>query len=206
MGSGAADRLVARIRLVNRRIEASALEVLALAAEEFGDGRIEITGCAHLVVYGIAETHAATFGDRVHGAGLTQTGLTQTGLVQAGLVQAGLTLDGTDSGDGSGESVSPLSALVEPVVGPVVGWFEQTDGRILLGSVTERNRLTALQARYAAAIGMPVHFTVASEILIPDLTEGVAETVVRVLAPQGFIFDASSPWAQASGSPESSAD
>lgn len=172
------DRLVARVRLADRRIEAEALELLALAVEEFGDGRIEIAAHAHLLVYGIADVHAESFGDRLRAAGLSTTGSDT---------------EVADSGDGT----SPLAALAEPAEGPAVGWFGQADGRVLLGAVTEHRRLTVLQARYAAAIGTPVHFTAASEILIPDLTEGVAETVVRVLAPQGFIFDASSPWARA---------
>ncbi|GAA4749419.1 hypothetical protein GCM10023217_19650 [Gordonia alkaliphila] len=79
---------------------------------------------------------------------------------------------------------------------PRVGWFDQDDGRVLLGAVTADGRLTARQAEFAAAIGAPLIVTVDRELLIADLTEGVAETVVRVLAPQGFSFDANSPWAR----------
>lgn len=77
---------------------------------------------------------------------------------------------------------------------PRVGWFAQTDGRVMLGAVVPFGRLTAEQARYAAAIGTPITVTPEREILIGDLDESVADTVVRVLAPLGFVFDARSPW------------
>ncbi|MFT3662394.1 MAG: precorrin-3B synthase [Gordonia sp. (in: high G+C Gram-positive bacteria)] len=82
----------------------------------------------------------------------------------------------------------------DPVPGPRVGWFDQSDGRILLGAVTPFGRLSARQAQFAAAIGAPLIVTPDRELLITDLTEGVAETVVKVLAPMGFVFDAHSPW------------
>lgn len=78
---------------------------------------------------------------------------------------------------------------------PVVGWFAQDDGRVLLGAVVELGRLPARLAEFLAAIGAPILITPNREILIADLSEGVAETVVRVLAPMGLIFDAASPWA-----------
>lgn len=92
----------------------------------------------------------------------------------------------------------------EPATGPRVGWFEQDDGRVLLGTVTPFGRLSARQAQFAAAIGSPLIVTPDRELLITDLAEGVAETVVRVLAPMGFVFDATSPWTRVSactGSP-----
>lgn len=79
---------------------------------------------------------------------------------------------------------------------PRVGWFDQDDGRVLLGAVTANGRMTARQAQFAAAIEAPLIVTADRELLIADLTEGVAETVVRVLAPLGFSFDANSPWAR----------
>lgn len=86
----------------------------------------------------------------------------------------------------------------EAAEGPRVGWFEQTDGNVLLGAVVELGRLPARLAEFIAAVGAPVLITPDREILICDLGEGVAETVVRVLAPMGLIFDASSPWTQVS--------
>ncbi len=87
---------------------------------------------------------------------------------------------------------------------PRVGWFAQDDGRVLLGAVAPFGRFTAQQARFAAAVGAPLIVTAEKELLITDLTEDVAETVVRVLAPLGFVFDANSPWTRVSactGSP-----
>ena len=79
-----------------------------------------------------------------------------------------------------------------------MGWFDQDDGRVLLGAVVELGRLPARLAEFIAAVEAPVVFTPDREILVCDLGEGVAETVVRVLAPMGLIFDAASPWAQIS--------
>lgn len=91
----------------------------------------------------------------------------------------------------------------EPHV-PLVGWFEQADGHVLLGAVVESARLPARLAEFIAAVEAPVIITPHREILVCDLGEGVAETVVRVLAPMGLIFDATDPWTRLSscvGSP-----
>lgn len=93
---------------------------------------------------------------------------------------------------GSGDDDVP-----DPVE-PIVGWFDQDDGSVLLGSVVELGRLPARLAEFIAAVEPPVVFTPDREILICDLGEGVAEAVVRVLAPMGLIFDANSPWARLS--------
>lgn len=82
--------------------------------------------------------------------------------------------------------------------GPLVGWFTQDDGRTLLGAVVELARIPARLAEFLAAIGAPIVITPDREILICDLDEAVADTVVRVLAPMGLIFDAASPWASVS--------
>ncbi|MGB6040710.1 MAG: precorrin-3B synthase [Gordonia sp. (in: high G+C Gram-positive bacteria)] len=103
----------------------------------------------------------------------------------AGMVERAKTLGRADLADHT-ERV----ARTQPTVLPTIGWFTQADGRVLLGAVTESGRLSPRQAQFAAAIGVPVLFTHDREIVIADLTEGVAETVVRVLAPMGFIFDA----------------
>lgn len=81
---------------------------------------------------------------------------------------------------------------------PIVGWFDTDNGDVLLGAVVELGRLPARTAEFLAAVGAPIIITPDREILLADLGEGVAETVVRVLAPMGLIFDASSPWAQLS--------
>ncbi|WAC55441.1 precorrin-3B synthase [Gordonia sp. SL306] len=99
-----------------------------------------------------------------------------------------------------------VRARLAPAVGgpdpgpadPIVGWFDQDDGRVLLGAVVELGRLPARLAEFVAAVQAPIVVTPDREILICDLDEGVAETVVRVLAPMGLIFDAGSPWATVS--------
>ncbi|WLP90859.1 precorrin-3B synthase [Gordonia sp. NB41Y] len=95
-------------------------------------------------------------------------------------------------------------SLPDAPTSPIVGWFTQDDERVLLGAVVELGRLPARLGEFLAAVEAPIVITPDREILLCDLTEGVAETVVRVLAPMGLIFDASSPWAQVSccaGSP-----
>ncbi|NDZ96848.1 precorrin-3B synthase [Streptomyces sp. SID6673] len=91
----------------------------------------------------------------------------------------------------------PQTADPQPA-DPIVGWFDQDDGRVLLGAVVELGRLPARLAQFVAAVQAPIVVTPDREILICDLDEGVAETVVRVLAPMGLIFDAASPWAAVS--------
>ncbi|MFC3244701.1 precorrin-3B synthase [Gordonia humi] len=288
----AADGELARIRVPGGVIDAAALEALALAADEYGDGAIEITVRGNLQVRGISDV--AGFGAAVTAAGLAGDadhdrvrniatspltgrigGLADLRPV-ADELGAHLTAQSWSSGlsgrfwfgldDGRGDvlahrtdvtgvAVDADSAVVvvdgRAVGGPMpladlpatmahaastfhdladgawrigdlpaarlaelherletvdrripdavhpdprVGWFEQSDGRVVLGAVVPFGRLTAEQARYAAAVGRPVTVTAEREILIGDLDEAVAETVVRVLAPLGFVFDARSPW------------
>ncbi|GAC70269.1 precorrin-3B synthase [Gordonia soli NBRC 108243] len=93
-------------------------------------------------------------------------------------------------------STTELTPLPDP--SPLVGWFEQDEGQILLGAVVELARIPARLAEFLAAIDTPIIITPHREILICDLAEGVADTVVRVLAPMGLILDANSPWAAVS--------
>ncbi|WP_238419440.1 nitrite/sulfite reductase [Gordonia sp. 'Campus'] len=110
----------------------------------------------------------------------------------------------TLAGAGLDPVVGSSDLLVDPSAGeptpadPIVGWFDQDDGAVLLGAVVELGRLPARLAEFIAAVQAPVIFTPDREILMCDLDEGVAETVVRVLAPMGLIFDAASPWARLS--------
>lgn len=309
----AADGQLARLRLSGGRISAAQLEALAQAAEDLGDGHLELTGRANVQVRGIDPDDVAAFADRVVAAGLAAghthdrvrniavspfagrlTGGAQMWAVadrlgelllespraqelsgrfwfglddgsgdvlartpdlaghwigdgRAGLRIGGTGADSTVAIDDLAEvllslahrflelrtdqwRIGELSAgrralldehasglvlpiepssrgQIEPVAAPVsprVGWFGQHDGRVLLGAVVPFGRLSAQQAQFAAAIGAPLIVTPDRELLIADLSESVAETVVRVLAPRGFVFDASSPWTRASactGSP-----
>lgn len=99
---------------------------------------------------------------------------------------------------GSAELRADPTVVTPDATGGIVGWFEQGDGGVLLGGVVELGRIPSRLAEFLAAIGAPMVITPDREILICDLTEGVAETVVRVLAPMGLIFDAASAWVQVS--------
>ncbi|WP_420039847.1 precorrin-3B synthase [Gordonia sp. MP11Mi] len=290
----ALDGELARIRVPGGIIDAAALESMAAAADEFGDGGIEITVRGNLQVRGIPVDRVTEFAAAVTAAGLASSSAHDrvrnvtmsplTGRVggttdlrpvaralHAAIVDrpwsAGLSgrfWFGLDDGRGDilahgadvtgvalddersvvvvggrpvGEPV-PHAHLAEAMINtagafveiadgawrvtdldgdradalytrlgiadavipqprhpdPRVGWFTQTDGRVLVGAVVPFGRLTAEQARYAAAIGTTVTVTPEREIIIGDLDEAVADTVVRVLAPLGFVFDARSPW------------
>lgn len=93
---------------------------------------------------------------------------------------------------------TPPHELVEPSGEPLVGWLDQDDGLVTLGSVVPHGRLSARIAEFLAAIERDIYLTPRKEILVCDLSEGMADTVLRVLAPMGLNFDASSPWARVS--------
>lgn len=106
--------------------------------------------------------------------------------------------------DGATHPAQGEPTPVVPHDGPIVGWFDQDDGGVLLGAVVELARIPARTAEFLAAIDHPIVITPDREVLVCDLSDGVAETVVRVLAPMGVIYDAASPWARVSacaGSP-----
>ncbi|GAB11884.1 precorrin-3B synthase [Gordonia araii NBRC 100433] len=77
---------------------------------------------------------------------------------------------------------------------PLVGWLPQDDGAVMLGALAPAGRLPARTAAFLAAVDAPIIVTPQREILLADLTEAVADTVLRVLAPMGLVFDANSPW------------
>lgn len=81
---------------------------------------------------------------------------------------------------------------------PPVGWIAQEDGRVALGAVVPLGVLTARQAQFVAAVATPVVITPWRSLVICDLEEGVADTVLRVLAPLGLVFDDNSRWLQVS--------
>lgn len=300
------------MRLSGGRIAAEQLEILALAAEELGDGAIEFTIRGNLQVRGIADDDVDDFAERLVQAGLVGSAAhdkirniavspfagriahgesatdalwraadelgqllaasseahrlsgrfwfgfddgsgdiaarTPDLLGRANGEHVALVVDGREAGDVPVEQLAPVMHAVavhflalrsdewrirdlpdvardelhrgarqltaspaEPSapaaaddVAPRVGWFTQDDGRVLLGAVLPFGRLTSRQAQFAAAIGAPLLVTPDRELLIADLDEAVAETVVRVLAPLGFSFDSNSPWTRMSactGSP-----
>jgi precorrin-3B synthase len=100
----------------------------------------------------------------------------------AAAVLAGLT-PGTEPG-----------TVWEPVLRPPVGWFEQDDGLVALGAAVPLGVLQSRVAEFLAAPAKPLVITPWRSVLMCDLTEGEADTVLRVLAPLGLVFDENSPW------------
>lgn len=87
---------------------------------------------------------------------------------------------------------------------PPIGWLPQIDGRVSLGGALALGTLDARLAEFLAAVDKPLVVTPWRSLVVCDLDEDSAETVVRVLAPMGLIFDENSPWIDASactGSP-----
>lgn len=81
---------------------------------------------------------------------------------------------------------------------PPVGWIAQTrdpvPDRVALGAAVPLGVLPARTAEFLAAIESPIVVTPWRSILVCDLTEEVADTSLRVLAPLGLVFDENSPW------------
>jgi precorrin-3B synthase len=104
-----------------------------------------------------------------------------------------------------GRSPTAAAGATWPVrTRPPVGWIEQDDGRVALGAAVPLGVLDAEVARYLAAVDAPMAVTPWRSVLLFDLEEGVADVALRVLAPQGLIFDENSPWLSVSsctGSP-----
>ncbi|WP_028463188.1 precorrin-3B synthase [Nocardia sp. 348MFTsu5.1] len=83
----------------------------------------------------------------------------------------------------------------QPGAEPRVGWLAQDDENLVaLGSVVPHGRIPARVGEFLAAIERDIYLTPRKEILIVDLSEGMADTVLRVMAPMGLIFDENSPW------------
>jgi len=92
-----------------------------------------------------------------------------------------------------------LAATAEPLEFTVphdipIGWRDQHDGLVSLGAGIPLGSLPARTAEFLAAVDRPIVLTPWRSLVLTDLDEGVAEQVVRVLAPMGLIFDAASPW------------
>ncbi|GAY15196.1 precorrin-3B synthase [Mycobacterium sp. shizuoka-1] len=95
-------------------------------------------------------------------------------------------------------------ASYPPLLRPPVGWIDQDDGAVALGAAVPLGVLTARQAEFVAAIDAPVVITPWRSLLVCDLSEPVADTSLRVLAPMGLVFDENSAWLDVSacvGSP-----
>ncbi len=69
----ARDGLLARVRLIGGRLSAPQLLALAEAAEQFGNGRIDVTHRANLQVRGLSATTAPAFAEAMVATGLATT-------------------------------------------------------------------------------------------------------------------------------------
>ncbi len=87
-----------------------------------------------------------------------------------------------------------------PVQTPPVGWIDTRDGFVTLLAVVPHGVIPARLAEFLGAIERPSTISADRVIGLHGLTESMAEQVVRVLAPMGMVFDATSPWAGGSGS------
>ena len=77
---------------------------------------------------------------------------------------------------------------------PSVGWVDTADGMVSLLAVVAHGVIPARLAEFLGAIERPSTVSADQVIGLHELTEQMAEQVVRVLAPMGMIFDAGSEW------------
>ncbi len=92
-----------------------------------------------------------------------------------------------------GGRVTGPRSVPAPPTPPPVGWFDGSDGAVTLGMGVPLGRLDPRTARFVAAVDHPITITPWRTLHLHGLDEGPAETVVRVLAPMGLIFDATAP-------------
>ncbi|MCK8644292.1 precorrin-3B synthase [Mycobacterium colombiense] len=88
----------------------------------------------------------------------------------------------------------PHATAFSAVTRGPVGWIGQNDGRVTLGAAVPLGVLPARVAEYLAAIEAPMVITPWRSVLVCDLSDEVADTALRVLAPLGLVFDENSPW------------
>ena len=74
-----------------------------------------------------------------------------------------------------------------------IGWLGQSGGLVTLGAGLVEGNMSTHIARMLDVIEAPVRVCRGGILQIEGLSEGIAEQVVRVLAPLGLIFDAESP-------------
>ena len=144
----------------------------------------------------------------------TKTGrcasVTDLPLVLADLAGVAVATEGGIAPDGAGHrevlnvlatdsrtASESLTAANPPTEAPPVGWVDAHDGTVSLLAVTASGVVSGRLAEFIAVIDRPTTVSADKVIGVHGLTEGIAEQVVRVLAPMGMIFDAASEWARA---------
>ncbi|WP_295647763.1 precorrin-3B synthase [uncultured Dietzia sp.] len=96
-----------------------------------------------------------------------------------------------EAGDPAGGGAHTAAVEVPPV-----GWIDTDDGLVTLLAVVPFGVVPARLAEFLGAIERPSTISAERVIGLHGLTEGMAEQVVRVLAPMGMVFDAASPWVE----------
>lgn len=94
---------------------------------------------------------------------------------------------------------APDPTTTAAVEAPAVGWVDTSDGLVSLLAVVPHGVVPARLAEFLGAIERPSTVSADGVIGLHDLTEEMAEQVVRVLAPMGMIFDAESEWVHGPG-------
>ena len=105
-------------------------------------------------------------------------------------------LHGVTLGDVPGFSPAPETEIEVGAPEGEVGWLGQTGDTgelVTLGAGLVDGHMSTHIARMLDVIEAPVRVCRGGIIQIEGLSEGIAEQVVRVLAPLGLIFDAESP-------------
>lgn len=76
---------------------------------------------------------------------------------------------------------------------PPIGWFDQEDGLVDLGFLTADRLLDPQLAGMIGVLECEVTITKFATVILHSLRPEHAELSVRVMAPQGLIFDANHP-------------
>ncbi|MGD1282729.1 precorrin-3B synthase [Mycobacterium seoulense] len=175
----------------------------------FDDGRGDVAGlCADVGVHALPEGSALLLAGRDTGVRLSADEVVETLLIIATRFAAtretAWRINELDDIAGLLPGAELGATPFDAVTRPPVGWINQDDGRVALGAAVPLGVLPARVAEYLAAIEAPLVITPWRSVLVCDLSEEVADVVLRVLAPLGLVFDENSPWLDVSactGSP-----
>lgn len=75
-----------------------------------------------------------------------------------------------------------------------IGWLDNPDGTVTLAAGLTFGFFDARIAQVLAAAEVDTSVTPWATLMLHHLDEGSADTLVRVLAPMGLVFDTNSPW------------
>lgn len=81
-------------------------------------------------------------------------------------------------------------AATQVRIADVIGWIPRDDGSVSLGAALNGGVVSSYLARLLGVIGTPSAITPFGTVLIHNLSEAIADQVLRVLPGMGMIFDA----------------